>query len=505
MLGFTLVFIALFTSFSYPIKADDIWWHLGAGKLISENWTLPDQNIFSFTAPEHAWLPQEWLSDLIFYLVFEFLGPRGLIALGVALNTLACALVFRLTERYTRSPLASSAITLIALLMMLSNFSLRPYLFGNLFFLTAIHMMEEPAAGGRLRPALVFLLFLSWANFHASFIIGLALILLYAAASSATHIGEPGRAFRVARPLLRDFLTALLASAVTPNHIYGLVFPLTYLNDALQGKTVLLTNLSDWQAASLDSPQGRMILFFLFFCGFAVAGSATWLSAVHLGLLIAFALFAFTSIRNIPLLGIAAAPLLARHLPGALARSARLLGDSSAARALRRCHSAVENLERRSQRGFMPALLGLVLLCLFALPPALPFSYPSLTGVHELADLSPAFYPAKLLKVLRERGTEDRIFNYYDWGGAFLWELYPRARVFIDQRNACYPEEVLLDYFTVHERKPGWRWVLDRWEIDAIAYPKGEPLTEYLRSDLDWLVAYEDEQAVLFVRLAVSD
>jgi hypothetical protein len=503
--GATLAIIALSTTFVIHIKADDIWWHLRTGEFIASTWTLPDLNWFSFTAPHHPWLPHEWLSEVVFYLIYAGLGFKGLIGFGILLNVTACGLVYRLTQRYSQSPFLASVVTLLAALMMLGNFSLRPYLFGNLFFIGALHTMEEPTAGGRFRPVILFLLFSSWANFHGSFIIGLALILLYMAASMASHLRGPKRSWASTHALMRDFAVALAACIFTPHHVYGLIFPFQYLENALSGKVSYLTNISEWQSAGFTSPLGRMITFYVMFCLFAVLGSAVSPTPVHLGLLVAFSFFSYTTIRNIPLLGIAATPVLARHLPKAVSRITRIFPSRSAlGQAFARFHAQSVELDRRSRKVLLPGLVGLFLLVVFLAPADSRLSYDSRTGVRELADLSPDFYPRGLIAELKRRGTEQRVFNYFNWGGAFQWGLYPAIPVFIDQRNDCYPIEVFLDYFAVHEMKLDWRFVLDRWEIDAIAYPPREKLTQALRQDIDWIVAWEDSQAVLFVRLATT-
>ncbi len=501
--GATLAIVALSTTFVIHIKADDIWWHLRTGQYILSNWTIPDLNIFSYTAPDHPWLPHEWLSEVVFSLTYQGLGFRGLVAMGILLNAVACALVYRLTVRYSGSPYLSALITLLAALMMLGNFSLRPYLFGNLFFIASLHAMEEPAAGGRLRPVLIFMLFSAWANFHGSFIIGLATIVLYLAASMAAHLRGPKRSWAPTRARLVDLAVAVVACTATPHHIYGLVFPLEYLENAISGEINYLTNISEWQSADPTSPLGRMILFYAMFCVFAILGSGMAPSPIHLGLLVAFSFFAFTTIRNIPLLGIAATPVLARHLPRALTRMKRMLGRATKpGRALDRFHANSVAMDRRSRKVVLPALTGAFLLLVFTAPTSWPVSYSAATGFDELGDLSPGFYPEGLIEAVEARGADQRVFNYFNWGGAFIWALYPEVPVFIDQRNDCYPINVFLDYFAVHEMQRGWRWVLDKWSVDTIAYPPREPLTDALRSDIDWIVVYEDEQAVLFVREA---
>ena len=349
--GATVVLVVWITTFVIHIKADDIWWHLKTGEYIIRTLTLPDLNIFSFTAPQHPWLPHEWLSEVVFYLIHHYLGYKALILFGVLLNSFTCVLVFRLTDRYTRSPLASAIITLVAGLMILGNYSLRPYLFGNLFFVLCLNAMEEPNYAGRLRLAMIFLLFSTWANFHGSFIIGLGLIFLYLAASLTQHVRKTKCSWAKTKTLALELLVAAIACAFTPHHVYGLIFPLTYFQNAFSGKMTYLTNISEWQSAGINTPLGRMIIFYVMFCFFAIFGSGIGPSPIHIGLLVAFSFFAFTSIRNIPLLGIAATPVLARHLPRAMSRILRIFGENSkVSKAMTRNHDNLRALEKRSAK-----------------------------------------------------------------------------------------------------------------------------------------------------------
>ena len=509
VLGICVTVVLVATTFVFRIKA---------GQLILELLHLPQENLFSFTAPHHPWLPHEWLSEVVFYIIYKYLGYRGLVAFGIALNALACALVYKLTARYSRSPYLSALITLLAALMMLGNFSLRPYLFGNLFFICTLHAMEEPSAGGRLRPAIIFALFATWANFHGSFLIGLALIILHMMAVATERWfalrrhrlalagqGQPppflATAWAAARPYARDFLVALLACMVTPNHVFGLVFPLTYIRNAFSPELNFLTSISEWQPAGFSTPLGRMITFYLMFCGFALVGSGKSPRPVHMGLLAAFAVFAYSSIRNIPLLGIAATPVLARHLPATLKRAWTTMVRGQATRQLlERIHLASVELDRRSRAVLLPAITSLLLLVIFLLPARARLSYPALTGIDRLADLSPFFYPRGLIEHLDALKRRPRLFHYFNWGGALIWRLYPRQLVFIDQRNDCYPPAVFRDYFAVHRLERDWRAVLDRWRIDLVAYPPDSRLADRLLEDREWRLVYGDSQALLFER-----
>ncbi len=517
MLGITVTTVLLLTAFGYFIRADNIWWHLKMGQLIVDLRQLPETNTFSFTAPDHPWIAQEWASEVFFYAVYNLLGYRGLVATALLLNAIACALVYLLTERFSRAPFASALVTMLAALLMLSQFSLRPYLFGNLFFVIALYLMEKPSAGGRLRPVLVFCLFGIWANFHSSFLIGLAMILLYAAAAAARRYIDPKAGkhrsrdtldFELPPPgrLAGDFLVALAACMATPNHVFGLIFPLAYVKEAFSTKINYLTNFSEWRPAGLESPLGRMVTFYLLFCGFAIAGSRKSPRPIHVGLLVAFAAFAYSSVRNIPLLGIAATPVLAGHLPQTLGFTWKFLPIAKNLRSrFEQIHAALLRVHNQSRAILLPSLAALFLLVCFSVPPDSKLSYGSLTGLRSLADLSPDFYPTRALDYLSRLDGRRRLFNYINWGGAVIWHLYPNQRVFIDQRHDCYPAEVFADYFAVHRLDRDWRSVLERWRIDTVMYPRRERLTKELMRQPGWAVVYQDERAVVLERIVNGD
>ncbi len=499
--GLTVGTVLFATVYLIPIKADDIWWHLKTGQIILARLQLPMKNMYSFTAEHNVWMPQEWLSQVVFYVVYHWLGYRGLIFSGILLNAAACGFVYKLIIRYSKSPYVSAVITFLASLMILGQFSIKPYLFGNLFFIITLYMMEHNRMGGRMRPFGLFLLFAGWANFHGSFLMGLALIVIYLFASLTVFLRNKETKLDVLKPYFMDFILAVAGSMATPNHVFGLIFPVAYLQNAFANEVTYLTNLSEWRPAGLETPLGQMVFFYLLFCVFAVAGSGKAPKTLHIGLLVAFSVFAFSSIRNIPLLGMVATLVLARHLPLAFRRTWKIMvRKRKLVDMLESIHQRLVVVDMRSKTLVLPALSVLILVIMFSLPKSYGLSYSALGDVHELADLSRDYYPKSLMEYLREKNSKHRIFNHFNWGGAMIWALYPQFRVFIDQRSNCYPTDVFLDYFAVHHLKKGWLDVLNKWNIDMVAYPVDTQLSKALKKTSGWWVEYEDSQVVLFTR-----
>jgi len=501
--GLTLGLLAFTVTFVVRVKADDVWWHLATGERILATLSIPRANTFSFTAPDFPWLAHEWLSEVLFAAVYR-LGPGPLQLLAVGLQVAAFALLARLARRDGNGPVAAAWLTAGAALLLLANFSIRPYLLGNLALLLTLLLAErappDPAraergpgpprgtstsgvitsdgstpltmngasrrpgstdrfgvSGGRL--ALLVALYAAWANLHGSFVFGLGVLGLWALAATVRR-EQPGRRWA-------ELAVATLACLLTPHHVHGLVFPFTYLWASLRTDSSFLAEILEWQRVSPATPLGLLLL-----AAFAAAVGVVLRSKLrpkleHALLFAAFGLAAFSAVRNVALAGVALAVLLPRHL------AALTAGRPSTAEALEQATSALVPMG------------AWAVAALVALVPGPP-----------LATLSPDFAPQGLLAHLARR-PPGRLFNAFNWGGALIHAGRP---VFIDQRNDCYPPQVLRDYFTVHRLEPGWQEVLDRWQIDAVAWPAGGRLADALDADPRWRVEYEDPQSVLYVR-----
>jgi hypothetical protein len=390
-------------------------------------------------------------------------------------------------------------LALVVAFLLLAGYSLRPWLLGHLLLALWIAALELPRSCGRWRPLAVAALFALWANVHGSVALGLAVAAVYVVEAAATRAGAAALRARG-----RDLGVALAASFATPFGARGLALPLTYARLALSGDRGFLGVISEWERVAPWSPLGLALLAVAGGCVVAVLGSSRAPRPAQVVLAACGAALAFAAVRDAPLLGLMATPLLARHLPGAASRVWRAaLGRSVVAAALGRARErslAVEAGTRglRSHLLLPAAVLG-ALAVAATLPRSSPLALANAAGATELVGPSRS-YPRELIGALRATRQGLRVFNHLDWGGAIVWSAGPRHRVFIDQRNDCYPPDVLRDYLAVHRLEPGWREVLDRRRVDAVAYPAASRLAAALRREPAWRLVHEDAQAALFVR-----
>lgn len=438
--GLVVAALGVFVIVTLRVKVDDLWWHLAVGEHILRTQHIPSTNLFSFTAPNEPWLAHEWLSEVLFALVYR-LGEGWLEFFSVVLEMAGFGALAALSFRGRRHVLLSVLVTLASGLLLIANGSIRPYLFGNLALLATLGLVE----GARLRHFRLALvaLFAVWANLHGSFAFGLWVLGLRAVLGPA---GEKRRNFG-------DLLMAMGAVLLTPHHVHGLLFPLRYLQTSLSGGETFLSNIMEWQRVELTSALGLVL------CGVVGGAVATVLASrraptsYHVVLFLSFVVAGFLAVRNVPLIGMACAVALPPHFP----RPTQALPRSSA---------------------WLPLSAWLVAASMVP-PRALPTDF---LPRHALAALKPS----------------DRVFNSFNWGGALI---FSGQRPFIDQRNDCYPPQVLRDYLTVHRLDEGWREVLVRWNIDSVLWPSEGRLAEVLAADPEWKERFRDEAAVVFERV----
>ena len=66
-----LLFTAVFSLAAVPPLDPDLWWHLANGRLMLATQSIPQTDVYSFSAAGHPWVMHEWLADLAMYLLFQ--------------------------------------------------------------------------------------------------------------------------------------------------------------------------------------------------------------------------------------------------------------------------------------------------------------------------------------------------------------------------------------------------------------------------------------------------
>src|SRR5207248_1348475 len=292
----------------------DIWWHLRNAEYLFQHHQLPRADMYSFTVAGHPWINHEWLAEIPYYLAWRAGGLSGINAMMFATISLIFLGLLYLsyieTRHFKAAMVACSFLTFIASV----SFGPRTILFGYLYLVLLLIILQRFRQKGSAPLWIIPLLFCLWANTHGSWSLGLILFFLMSIAGLVS--GSWGRVDAV-----RWTPTQLKKLAITGVATVGALFlnpfgwRLVYYPFDLAFKQKLnITHVQEWVSVDFHDLRGKMVLILII--GLLLGAffrNRRW----NLGeiLILLFALYSgLTYIRFLVLLGIVAAPVLAKTL-----------------------------------------------------------------------------------------------------------------------------------------------------------------------------------------------
>jgi hypothetical protein len=157
----------------------DIWWHLANARILCESHHFIREEPYSFTVASQQWIDPEWLSELPFWFGYKEFGLVGiyLVAwLGVSSNVLFVYWRSYLGTRHFGVALWTSVLGFV---LMWVNANARTILFAYLVMSVELWILEAAERGHPQKLWLLPPLFAIWINLHGSWIVGVALFVLY--------------------------------------------------------------------------------------------------------------------------------------------------------------------------------------------------------------------------------------------------------------------------------------------------------------------------------------
>ncbi|MFQ5888118.1 MAG: hypothetical protein ACE5HY_05425 [Candidatus Hydrothermarchaeales archaeon] len=458
-----LLISSLFYFFSYPGVDNDLWGHLLFGREIVEKGRLPLQNIYSYSAPNHAWINHEWLAEIIFYVIFRFFGSPGLILLKVILGGGIVWILNHIIRKWIASPIIRTLALVWTMAILSPGFNVRPQIFTYLLFAACLFLFYRYEENDRTALYWTPLLTAFWVNLHGGFIAGFGAFGVFLLWIIISEWRNRGAARLIGPHILIPLTLSLLSLGVNP---YGLG-----LLKFLAGDLLLNRPITEWVPIPLlDFSFLEFKLAVLFVLLFSLRRDS--LRRWEFILTVLAALFAFRHQRHTPLFAIVAAPFLA---------------------------VGIQRVSHWIERGTREWILaaGILAIALYQ------FYWIGRIHLEHRFQLvvSPEEYPTQAADFLRRNGVRGNLVVPFDWGEYFIWKLYPEVRVSIDGRyTTAYPMEVIQDHWNWMKGKKGWRRLIERYPTDIAITNRKHPVTSLLRKDPEWMYIYSDPIAFIFVR-----
>ncbi|WP_309611830.1 hypothetical protein [Sphingomonas sp.] len=462
VIGLFATLIPFLFASSPKIFADgDVSWHVASGRWILDHGAVPSTDPFSFSVPGRAWVPQEWLADVLSAQVMHAFGNAGL-AMLVAVALALLFLIVGLEVRRWASPV-QTAVTLLLLSVLLMPFTLaRPHVYAWPILAGWIVLLLRIREAHKSPPWWMVPIMVVWANFHASYAIGLAFAAFF---GLEALLEEPDKR----RVLIHWglFGAALLGAVLlTPHGAEGLLYPFAVM------QMTSLPLIGEWRPSSIGPTPffGLTLLAMLA----ALMWRGTRVSPLRLMLLLGLLALALKQMRQQPVWGIGSALLLAAPIAASFGMS----GERE-----RFWH---QSGVKRS--GPASAVLALVIGAMALARAMLPIERPQ-------SPTEPTAAIAHVPPALRRQP----VLNDYSFGGPMI---AAGIRPFIDGRADMYGDNFAKEFYAVNGGDPAALARLTKryrfaW---AMTSATNVELLRLLDRTPGWRRIYVDKVAVIHVR-----
>ena len=459
----------------------DTGWHIRTGQWILEHRAAPTHDLFSFSRPNAPWFAWEWLTDVMYALLFRLAGLKAIVLLAGLMIALYATVLLRYTLWRGANALVAAFTTMLAVGASSMHFLARPHLATLLLFPVCLWLVE--ADRRKNTPwlwALVPVVAL-WTNLHGGFVIFLACLgLLVLAYAIEMGLGE-------ARwPQIRRYSVLLagcsFASLVNP---YGVQLHV-HIYDYLRADWIK-NIVQEFQAPTFRN-EGQLQYEALLLAGLIAIGFLLRQRMIVEALWVLFlAHSSLISVRHAPLFATVAAPLVACELSAWWRQGVAAMKKSSALRIL---HQLGEDLAPGFRRTSAWPVAFILALAALDAPLQWPHDFPSV------------MFPTAMVE--RQAGLigSGRLLTPDQWGDYIIFKFYPRQKVYVDGRSDFYGQKMGEEYLHLLQGAYDWRAIMERNGFDVALLPVDWPLASMLKLDPGWRVVQDDTKVILFRRLS---
>jgi len=472
--------LGLFAMAARSVTDPDVWWHLRTGQLILQTHAVFHTDPYSFTRFGQPWVDHEWLSQVLIFGLYRAAGWGGLIVGFGAVIAAAFLIVFL---RCPGRPYVAGVITLLGAFASAPSWGVRPQMLTLLLASVLLLILERSYEHPKLlwwTPALMLL----WVNLHAGYALGIVLMALFLVGDALdVAFGFAALDSKDGPPLTARFRVLALAIvaciAVVPLNPYGTAM-YAYPLETLRSRA-MQSYIGEWLSPDFHQPRYLPTLAMILATIALPALSPRRLRPREVLLLCVTTFAALRSVRHIAIYTLIASPILSAMVLTWLQVHWR--------------RPEAKPSRMTPAKTFFNALL-LTGFFVFVVVRVRHVSQ------HQ-AEAEAKELPTAAVSFIASHRPPAPMLNHYNWGGYFIWKLYPEYRVYIDGRADLYGDAFMDDLATTfYLRGDSWRSPLEKWGIRTVVLPPDAPLVTALRALPDWETMYADNQAVVLTRKA---
>ncbi len=483
---FLSLYLAFFVTQKINFLTADLGRHVKNGEIFlnsvqfgASKTAILHTNFYSSTFPEFPFINHHWGSGILVYLIYLISGWNGLSIAYIICFILA--LIFSLLVARKDVPLWSVGLSGFFLVPMIaSRMEVRPEVLSYLFICVFIYLLYQ-FSKNQISYKLLFILpvlGLLWSNIHIYFIFGVFII----------------GVFLFEKLINRDFVSARklsiilgltgLATLITPYGLLGALYPFTIF--ANYGY-LIVENQSIPFLENLSFANPNFLWYKITLCLIVISSIIILVKKrndfiISLSIIsLTFAVLAFFGIRHLSVFALVSLPLLAYNF------------------------SIIRELffNKIKKENFA---IGLgIIFCLIFFTATVNFWNKLPWNTNFGIGLLPESLNSS--QFIKNTNIHGPIFNNYDIGGSMIFTLYPKEKVFVDNRPEAYPKEFFSQtYIAMQEDDSVWQKISEKEKFNSIYFyrldytPWAQKFLIERVKDPEWAPVYVDSQTIIFLK-----
>ncbi|OGK38145.1 hypothetical protein A3F03_05105 [Candidatus Roizmanbacteria bacterium RIFCSPHIGHO2_12_FULL_41_11] len=472
-----LGFVFLFYLQKITFVTADLGRHLKNGELFFTKQLILRNNYYSYTEPQFKTITHHWGAGVGFYLIWKWLGFAGLSLFNALFCFLAFGFFFYIS--WKRTNLAYTIFfSLLALPLFTFRTEIRPETF-SYFFLSVFYLILTLYSINKINRRWLWLLpiiQLFWVNTHIFFILGPALIGVYIVENLINNRKN-------VKKLSILFLIALFVCLINPFGLRGALEPLTIFK--AYGYRLAENQPVFFMQKMFFNPAYYQYEILVILAAIGIIMSVIIRSIRNnlsdTALLFIFAFMAGKAVRMFPLFGFVFIPIVSN---------------------MYYIFSKEKLADFQTSINYFLGIFGTLIIVFGVIAGRQyysPFSPMLGVGLVKGVENSAVFY--------QKYHLQGPIFNNYDIGGYLIFYLFPKSRVFVDNRPESYSVDFFQKtYIPMQENEQVWQKNLKKYQFNTIYFyrqdytPWGQAFLISRVKDSDWAPVYVDDLTIIFLK-----
>ncbi len=470
-----LVFLIIILSLSYAQKINlsnsDIGRHIKNGEIFFNEGKILSTNFYSYTENNYPTITHHWGYGAIAYLIWKLTGFQGLSLINILIYLLSFMLFFILAKEKGDYKLAIF-LTILLIPLIIHRKEIRPEVL-SYFFLAFYYFLLFKFEKNKIKYKKLLLILIPtqiiWVNIHIFFIFGISIASFFTIHS---YFNKKEK-FKKYLILLGGLI---LASLINPFFIKGLLEPLLIFREygylLAENMSIIFMQTRFYNPLYLYFE----LIFLLGTISFFISKKTIKENVLNILLFLFFGTLAWKMTRNITIFGLVLIPILSENLK-----------------------SFYNKLTKKQILKIIS--ISIVIIITFIIAGLNYFSLNPSTGIGLLNN------NLNSITFFKENNLEGPIFNNYDIGGYLILNLFPKEKVFVDNRPEAYSVKFFKEvYIPIQENKEVWKKYEKKYNLNIIYFyrkdmtPWGQQFLIERLKDPTWIPIYVDDFVIIYIK-----